>query len=42
MAEDLARFEQSLDDAVAAWFLLPGDRAEAHAVAHSAWPVSAA
>jgi Alpha/beta hydrolase domain len=36
----LARFEQSLDAAIAAGFLLADDRAEALAVAGAAWPGS--
>lgn len=36
--EYLARFEQSLDTAIAAGFLLADDRAEALAVARASWP----
>jgi Alpha/beta hydrolase domain len=38
----LARFEQSLDAAIAAGFLLADDRAEALAVAGASWPSAAA
>jgi hypothetical protein len=38
LADYLARFETSLDETIAAGFLLPDDRAEALALAGTAWP----